>query len=407
MVTKPYSLFSVLGIEIEYMIVDKKTFNVLPICDQLIESLHGQIVNEVELGDVAVSNEFVLHVLELKTNGPKAQDFNLASAFAAAVQKVNQHLDDFDAVLLPSAMHPWYQPSKDVKLWQHDNHEIYSTYDRIFKCSGHGFANIQSIHVNLPFASDDEFVRLHSGIRVLLPILPALAASSPFCEGGVSGWQDTRLRYYGANQKILPSISGAIIPDFVSSIQHYHDSILQPMYRDIAPLDVDNILQEEWLNSRGCIARFDRDAIEIRLLDTQEAPMVDCALALAVSSVLEHLLKTTDCFIQQPLPTSTLVALYEDSIRHGLQANHFNKHYCQQLGLQSPYPTTTRDLWHTLIEQSAGTIPSAQQIILERLLSSGNLATRLTEFFKQSPSLPAICQRLSDCLQQNEMWQNE
>ncbi|HAL85576.1 MAG TPA: hypothetical protein DCM31_01010, partial [Deferribacteraceae bacterium] len=37
------------------------------------------------------------------------------------------------------------------------------------------------------------------------------------------------------------------------------------MYRDIAPYDPECILQEEWLNSRGAIARFDRKAIEIRL----------------------------------------------------------------------------------------------------------------------------------------------
>ena len=44
------------------------------------------------------------------------------------------------------------------------------------------------------------------------------------------------------------------------------------MYRAIDPLDTEGILQEEWLNSRAAIARFDRGAIEIRCMDTQECP---------------------------------------------------------------------------------------------------------------------------------------
>ena len=40
------------------------------------------------------------------------------------------------------------------------------------------------------------------------------------------------------------------------------------MYRQIAPLDPDHVVQYEWLNSRGAIARFDRNAIEIRVIDT-------------------------------------------------------------------------------------------------------------------------------------------
>ena len=36
--------------------------------------------------------------------------------------------------------------------------------------------------LNLPFSSDEEFGRLHAAIRLLLPLLPALAASSPLVE---------------------------------------------------------------------------------------------------------------------------------------------------------------------------------------------------------------------------------
>ena len=43
---------------------------------------------------------------------------------------------------------------------------IYDTFDRIFSCKGHGWANLQSMQINLPFRGDEEFARLHAAIRV-------------------------------------------------------------------------------------------------------------------------------------------------------------------------------------------------------------------------------------------------
>ncbi len=65
-----HSLFSVYGIEVEYMIIDKDSFDVLPITDKLIYQVANEYLNEIEQGEIAWSNELALHVIELKTNGP-------------------------------------------------------------------------------------------------------------------------------------------------------------------------------------------------------------------------------------------------------------------------------------------------------------------------------------------------
>ena len=83
------------------------------------------------------------------------------------------------AILLPTAMHPWMDPHTETLLWPHGNRDIYHTYNRIFNCQGHGWSNLQSVHVNLAFKGDEEFGRLHGAIRLLLPLLPALAITSP------------------------------------------------------------------------------------------------------------------------------------------------------------------------------------------------------------------------------------
>ena len=69
---------------------------------------------------------------------------------------------------------------------------MYEAYDRIFDCRGHGWANLQAVHLNLPFSGDEEFGRLHAAIRLVLPIMPAdrimasgLATSLPARAGAV------------------------------------------------------------------------------------------------------------------------------------------------------------------------------------------------------------------------------
>src|SRR6185436_8561391 len=102
----------------------------------------------------------------------------LAAKFDTGVRDINRILGDMGGVLLPSAMHPWMDPIAEMKLWPHEYSAVYEAYNRIFDCRGHGWANLQSMHINLPFSGDEELGRLHAAVRLLLPLLPALAASS-------------------------------------------------------------------------------------------------------------------------------------------------------------------------------------------------------------------------------------
>src|SRR5690606_34786160 len=129
---------------------------------------------------------------------------------------------------------------------------------------------------------DAEFARLHAAIRPVLPLLPALAASSPVVDGHATGTLDNRLAVYAENCRRVPSVSGAVVPEPVYSRADYETGLLGRIYRDLAPLDPAGTLRHEWVNARGAIARFDRSAIEIRLLDTQECPAADIAVAALV-----------------------------------------------------------------------------------------------------------------------------
>ena len=129
---------------------------------------------------------------------------------------------------------------------------------------------------------DAEFEKLHAAVRILLPIIPGLSASSPIFEGKDTGFKDARMHVYKTNQKEIPEMTGKVIPEQLFSRQDYFDGIFEPINKAIKPYDSENILDHHFLNSRGAIARFDRDAIEIRVIDIQECPKADVAIAVLI-----------------------------------------------------------------------------------------------------------------------------
>lgn len=278
-----YSAFSGYGIEIEYMIVDREHLDVCPIADRLLSGAEDM---DVARGDAAWSNELALHVLEMKTAGPKADLSEAARIFRREVNAVQKLLTEHGAMLMPTGMHPWMDPLRETRLWPHQNNEIYSAFDRIFSCKGHGWSNLQSMHINLPFSTEDEFADLHAACRLVLPLLPAVASSSPFWGGARAPHLDQRLAVYQNNCRRVPSVTGQVIPEAIFSYADYR-ALLDGIYRDISPLDPDGVLQDEWLNARGAITRFDRGAIEIRVIDTQECPEQDLAIAFFTTELVK------------------------------------------------------------------------------------------------------------------------
>jgi hypothetical protein len=376
---KVWGLFERYGIELEYMICDQKTLQVLPITDQVIFKLTGAFPNEVQAGAISYSNELALHVIELKTTDPVETLDGVDRAFQDHVIRLNTVLQDFGACLMPTGMHPWMDPYSELRLWNHEANPIYEAYHRIFDCRGHGWANLQSVHVNLSFSTDEEFRALHSAIRWLLPIMPALSASSPAIEGRLTGVLDTRLEMYRHNQKRIPSIAGNIIPEPVSSVQEYYDVILKPIWKDILPHDPEHLLQEEWLNSRGAIARFDRSAIEIRVLDIQECPAMDIAIAQGIVSVLKLLVaKIRSGEIPfNFMATKNLANILFQCIVKGENTPITDLQYGSIFGVA--VPTTAGKIWEHLLQ-----LTGSNSALQRRLIEQGTLASRITRRWKES-----------------------
>lgn len=403
--------FTGCGIELEYMIVDRSTLAVRPIADELLRAVTGAYVNDVDRGDFGWSNELAMHVVELKNAEPRLPLATLPARFASEVVTINAELRAFDARLMPTAMHPWMDPREELRLWPHDYAEIYRAYDRIFDCRRHGWGNMQSMHVNLPFADDHEFARLHSAIRHVLPLLPALAASSPFADGRRQDFLDFRLECYRTHVDRVPAMMGEVIPETVASESEYRARILAPIYRDIAPFDPDEQMRDEWLNARGAIARFDRHAIEIRVIDTQECPRADVAIAAATTALVRACYEGewSAAVAGSTLSAATLRELLVACARDADQASITDRQYLESFG----FPATRAsagELWSHLLERTVYRDPQVSAELREPLAlieRIGPLARRILHAAGQSPSIERlrdVYHELCECLAGNQLY---
>lgn len=339
--TAPLRLFEAYGIEVESMVVDAETLDVSPVVDELLRDAAGgeEFVGDVEDGPIAWSNEFVAHVVERKTNGPAPGWRGLADAFAASDARIERLLAARGARLLPTGMHPWMDPTRETQFWPHDNGPVYAAYHRLFDARRHGWANLQSVHLNLPFAGDEEFARLHAAVRVVLPLIPALAASTPFVEGRATGLVDNRLEHYRTNSERCASMTGLVIPEDVADEAAYRAQVLAPIDRELVARGADEVLLgNEWTNARGAIARFDRGAIEVRLIDSQECPAADLAVAAAVSGFVRAMVEERWCSRadQRAFATEALAEQLRAAIAAGSDAAVTDPRFAAAFGVGGP-----------------------------------------------------------------------
>ena len=400
-------LFDAYGVEIEMMIVDVETLSVRPVCDELIARVGGSADAEIELGDIAWSNELTLHVLELKTSAPAKGLPGLVRSFHDSIRRANRELEPLGARLMPGAVHPWMDPHSETRLWPHEYTEVYHAFDRIFGCSGHGWANLQSTHLNLPFKDDDEFGRLHAAVRLVLPLIPAISAASPYIDGQRADTFDARLVAYRGNARRVPSVTGLVVPEPAFTREQYEREILGRIYSDMAPHDPEGVLRHEWANARGAIARFDRGSVEVRLIDAQECPAADLAVVAAITEVVRALATGPLAgrhLIADP-STEALADVLVATTASADRAMVSLPGLLRVLGLGSE-PRSAGDVWRDLLDRYPPDDPGREWTgALWSILRDGPLARRLVSSLGEVPErerLTDVYGRLCECLDRNE-----
>lgn len=335
----------------------------LPIVDKVIKSLYGRVVNYVRLSKFTLGKELQSHVAEFKANTPFHSPKVFEETMHEAVVRVSDFLKKrYGAHLLGLGMHPFIRLD-DVKVWSHRDRQIYVALSRVFNLAQHGWLNIQSFQLNLPYSDERRAVTLHNALANILPYIPAVSASSPIYESKIGKFVDNRLHFYQINQKEVPSIAGDIVPEYVNSFEEYEKVTIERYSQDLMRANAPKcILYKEWLNSRGAVFRFDRRAIEIRIMDEQECIKSDVALSCFIRASLRGFIRENE----QHLPHSLLAEDLRAVIKDGLDAK-----------VQHPKGPTARDVcryFHKIAEENASKEEKQYLRIVKKRIENGNLS---------------------------------
>ncbi|MGD0451311.1 MAG: glutamate-cysteine ligase family protein [Candidatus Bathyarchaeia archaeon] len=310
-----------MGPEHEFSLVNQE-LKVLPISDKIIKDYYGKIINFVELPSFTFGKEMQLHVMEIKANSPFKSPLEFEETMQNAVTTLNGIVKKHCAVLLGTGMHPLLR-LKDTGVWPHYHKKIYQELGKFFNLNQHGWLNIQSFHLNLPYQTEADAIQIHNQLANLSAYLPAIAASSPIYEGKIGPDIDNRLQFYKINQKEIPSITGEVIPQYATSFSKYKHDVIDRYSQDLAKAGAcKTLLNREWVNSRGVIFRFDRSALEVRVIDEQECVKSDVALSCFVRAALRGL----TALKAELSPHDLLVRDFNKIVKEGLNAQVSSSH---------------------------------------------------------------------------------
>jgi glutathione synthase/RimK-type ligase-like ATP-grasp enzyme/gamma-glutamyl:cysteine ligase YbdK (ATP-grasp superfamily) len=406
--------FSVAGMELEYAVVDEE-LEPVSLVEPAFRLIAGRPASDIDLGGMAFSNEIADHVFEIKIPQPTR---SLAKAEDRLVQGIRRFSNvlrqEYGARLLPTGMHPWMDP-REGKLWKRSGKRVYEAYSRNFDVHTHGWMNVHAAHLNLPMGRSSEAVAMHNATALLIPYLPALAASSPMYDGVLGESADNRMEWIFQHQAEVPETQGDILPEYVSSISDYRRRILQPMYRAIESRPGSEVLKHDFLNARGAVLKFSRRALEIRVVDMQECVKLDIAIAVFTKSVLRHYTQRILKGRMEMPPRQILLGDFRKAIRCGSAARVVAPHLSDTISRDGDGRAAVRDCLEVLLAIASRYVRRDEAHYLplvSAMVRSGSLSERIRSAIAPHVGDPErlrqetrhVYGELADCLVHNEPW---
>lgn len=397
--TQEFRTLERLGPEHEFSIVGED-LQPQPIVDKIIKQLCGQVKNNVTLSSIVFGKELQAHVAEFKGAAPFAFPSVFDETMNRGIIEVLQTLDKFRVQLLGLGMHPTLKLS-ETEVWSHRDREIYAALDRIFGLRQHGWLNIQSFQLNLSYFNEAEAVRAYNTLATILPYLPAVSASSPIYDAKFGKYADNRLYFYKRNQREVPSITGEIIPEYIDSFKTYCDLTIRRYSKDLIKINAPRCLvNKSWINSRGAVIRFDRKAIEIRVMDEQECIKSDVALSCFIRASLRGLMKQKE----EKLPHRLLVEDLNSVVKDGLDAK-----------VRNPMASTARGVCRYLLKIAEENSMSEEKNylrIVKKRIEKGNLSQIVAEHVRRRLKKTSmreatldVYSRLTESLEKNKIYE--
>ena len=400
--------FSVFGTTLDLMIVDTDTLAPKPLAAALMADFGAVNRHFLSRGMFNWKSRPQPHMIRLQSAEPLLNLNALDHGLADEVQVINEFLRKLNARLMPGGVHPWASPD-DLQYDQTTSgHRFFS---RHFDCRGHGWRNACSAYLDMPFTDDDTFTRLHAAVRVVLPLIPALTASSPILQGKTTGWLSHRFELDTERFRQHPEVCGKLIPEPVFTERRYRETILaelESVFRMPEGARGEPVSAER-INRRGAVPFFSDRFLRIRIGDPQECPAADMAVfKLIIEAVRAQVNERFTTFEEQMgAPMGDLVGILRDAAVGGMKAEVISSGYLSFFGMDGP--ATIGDIWKNLFDLLSRdpVKPLAMyEHELSVILEQGALADRILTVLGDNPAhdeIRAMWVRLCDCLEQNRL----
>jgi hypothetical protein len=196
----------------------------------------------------------------------------------------------------------------------------------------------------------------------------------------------------------VPSVTGDVVPEYASSFEQYRKEVIGQYSRELAGAGAGKtLLFKEWVNSRGVIFRFDRAALEVRVMDEQECVKSDVALSCFIRAALRGLLADP----VEMLPHDLLVSDFNAMMTNGLNAKTHH-----------PEGKTARQVcqhFYDLALENAEAAEKKYMWIVKKRIDEGNLSelirgkilakSQRTDFME---AVLTVYSALTECLVDNQ-----
>jgi carboxylate-amine ligase len=358
------------GVEIEFQIIDDKTFD---LSDKI-----GPLMEETDK-DAFISPEAFQSSVELKSL-PVRTTKEAKEQIQRKLFSIVDHLEPLGIKLCSLGIHPFSR--KDAKVTDSPRYvKFEKDYPFITK---HHLPFSTHIHVSMD--STNEAISVMKGMRTLLPIFMTLSASSPYWQGEETGFVSFRqyLLRGGLNAGIPPYFLDweDFTNYFKAAIASKNISTLKDIHWDVRP-------------------RPDLGTIELRVMDA--VPTLGEAMALASFAYCTmHALKKMS--LSELLPEFFFADLpdWADRDNH-LQANH--------LGIHSPFIRNSQGDISQVIEIAEALIKKLDKAATElgeeeglaqaqKILQSGPPYERIQKLHEKTHSFREIVKWAAEDLSQ-------
>ncbi len=372
-----------------YHIVQRDTLEALPLAGDALEAIGSG--PRTKAATAAWGHSTAAHLVRLRLLRASRPGPALARRVASHVRKFNAVLKAWNAILLPTGAHPLLVPATTM-VWNDMRDALHLVPADVFQRRVHGHVNAAGLALGLPFANDQEFARLHAAVRLLLPIIPALSASSPLLEGKRTGFLDARLEAMLHTHEDRPELMGLVVPEAVFSQEDHDRTVLAPIARSLAHYGGEVNTDAEAANARAAVAFFDRGILELRVLEPQEHPAVDLALVEFVTVVLKAMMqgRWVSTYLQRAWTEADLLAIYLQVIKDAGSTLIANRDFLIMFGLLKQEQLSARRLWQHLFVELYDELSEEARTHVGHILEQGCLASRILEEVGREPSVEQI-----------------